>query len=240
MIYPKRKVLAATGCTLAFCVGLILCPTPVAAQSIHGRLLDDETGVPLSNVTVTLVASAGDVVGKAFSDTTGVFVLDAPETGRYRIRARHIGYLETTSPPIDVVADEVVEVEVRMSADAIPLAPLTVVSERAALVLDSRLERWGYYARRERYGKSGFAHFLEHDEIQRRDSWSLAGVLRTVPGVRIYSTGGRTFTIAGRRGCPVTLYLDGMRIQEMTSGDIPIGELVLPSQVVVWTGVPAR
>lgn len=96
------------------------------------------------------------------------------------------------------------------------------------------------------------------------DSWSLAGVLRTVPGVRINYTGGRTFEIAGRRGCPVTLYLDGMRIQAMTSDAIQLGELALPSQVVgvevypgmvgplrfpgsscggsvvVWTGVPAR
>jgi hypothetical protein len=192
---------------------LALSSTGLYAQTINGRLLDEATDEAISSATIRLL-DRDEPIGGVLSDDAGRFRLEVPRTGRYRIRAERIGYRGVTSPPIDIVDGQTLEVELRLSTEAVPLAPLTIISDRPPRVLDPRLERWGYYRRRGTYGKEegmGFASFLDEEDIERRIAFRVSDLLGEVPGVRIRPAGGMDVQITGRRGCPMTIYVDGVR-----------------------------
>jgi len=251
-----RKLRTATILGL-FSVAWATLSDTASAQGIEGRLLDEPTGEPISGGIVTLLdAERQSIRRSAVTDDDGTFSLRISVPGRYHLRASRIGYEEIDSPPLDVRDGEVVELELRISTEAIPLAPLTVVSDRPPLVMDDRLVRRGYYERKAMYQHLG-AHFLEYEEIQERDSWSLVGVLRSLPGVRIYPAGGRDMAITDRRGRPLWVCLDGVRITRLAPDELTLDELAIPSGVValelypgqvrqqryrcnllIWTGLP--
>jgi len=152
-------------------------PSDLEGQTIRGKILDEITGEPISNANVELLAgSKGDeVVGRALTDAAGMFLLDAGAQGRFRLSAERIGYQKVIAPPVDIMAGDTLAVELRMAVDAIPLAPLTVVSDRPPLLLRIRLEEGGYVERRDLYGREGLGmgHFLlESGGPGRADRWS--------------------------------------------------------------------
>lgn len=230
---------------------------PACAQSIQGRLLDAATNDPIAGATVVLLDWEESSLQRSRStDAEGAFSLRLPAPGRYHLRASRLGYRELTSPPIDVREEEILEVELRLSTEAIPLAPLTVVSERPAVVLDDYLARKGYYERKAMYQHFG-AHFLEGDEIQKRHPWSLVGVVRSLPGVRVYHTGGRRIVVANRHGAPLRVCVNGHPTGGLTPTEITLDEIAVPSNVLaieiypgmvgqsrfrcnflIWMGVP--
>lgn len=230
--FPRVALqIAAAGFLLA-----ILTPIILVAQAVDGRVLDEDTGEAITAAAVFLVDRTGEVVATGLTDSLGEFSLDAPAAGRYRLRGERIGYETATAPPFDLRSDEVLEVELRLAVDVVPLAPLTVVSDRPALVLDERLAGWDYYDRLSTYGKYGFGHFLDHDEIERRRRWSVSQLLQDMPGLRLRGAGGRRSVVVSRRGCAPLVYLDGFRIGTTADIDdwIPPSELVA---VEVYTGI---
>lgn len=67
--------------------GFGLCET-VRAQTLAGRVLDKTTGAPLPHVDVLLVPDTGaatPVLNRTTTDSTGIFYLDAPKPGAYRV-----------------------------------------------------------------------------------------------------------------------------------------------------------
>lgn len=224
--FPRVALqIAAAGFWLA-----ILTPIILVAQTVDGRVLDDDTGEAITAAAVFLVDGTGEVVATGLTDSRGAFSLDAPTAGRYRLRGERIGYETATAPPFDLRSEEVLAVELRLAVDVVPLAPLTVVSDRPALVLDERLAGWDYYDRLSTYGKYGFGHFLDHDEIERRRRWSVSQLLQDMPGLRVRGAGG---VVSRRRGCAPTVYLNGFKVG--TTADI-----VSPSELVaveVYTGL---
>lgn len=212
-------------------------PGPGAAQVIEGRLLADPTDEPISGAVVTLLNRDHHVLRTVSTTDEGAFSIRAPGPGRYHLRGSRIGYEEAVTSPFDVLADEVVEVEFHLSTEAILLAPLTVVGDRPALVLDGRLERWGYYERKELYGtKAGFGRFLDREAIDRRVAFWVSDLLWDVPGIRVQPTGRRGVAVRGRAGRPCAFYLDGMIFRGFSDG------VVIPSDlaaVEVYPGMVA-
>ncbi len=139
--------------TVLLLVALGAVSFPISAQVVHGRFLDDATGQPVASVTVELVWSSDDgdhTVATDVTDDQGHFILRAAASGTYRLRSTRIGYQPVTTRPFDLVREEdPIEVEVRISAVAVPLAPLTIVSERASRSGNLHLESAGYYERQE-------------------------------------------------------------------------------------------
>jgi hypothetical protein len=190
-------------------------PSDLAGQTIRGKILDEITGEPISNADVELLAgSKGDeVVGRTLTDAAGVFLLDAGAQGRFRLSAERIGYQKVIAPPVDIIAGDTLAVELRMAVDAIPLAPLTVVSDRPPLLLRIRLEEGGYAERRDLYGGEGLGmgHFLLESDWEHRSPHLIADIVREVPGVRIVgaSIRMRAITSFDPGGCVPSFYLDG-------------------------------
>ena len=233
-----------------------LMPQAVAAQTVQGLLLDAVTDQPVSSAEVRLLRAndRDETAATAVTDDAGRFLLRAPAPGRYRLRARRIGYEPVTTPPFDLLGgDAPLEVEVRLSAVAVMLAPLTIVSERAPLVESLRLQTAEYYDRKARYGREGLGlgEFLEQEEIRQTNPSRVSDALRMVRGVWVQGGGGRRQVITlrghgslragGNARCIPQVYLDGAPVA--TGRDID--ELVSPwslAAIEVYPGlsVPAE
>lgn len=209
--------------TIPFLVASTAVSAPVSAQVVQGRLLDTATDQPVASVTVQLLrgeeghnAATTDV-----TDEQGHFVLHAPASGTYRLRTTRIGYQQVTTRPFDLLRDEdPFEVEVRISTVAVLLAPLAIVSERAARVGSLHLETAGYYERQEIYGPEGLGIglFIKREEIRRTNPSRVSDALRMVRGVHVQGAGGMrqviTLRAHGSIGstdgrCIPQVYVDG-------------------------------
>lgn len=223
---------------LALLMAGISAGAPLGAQVVTGRVLDQDTDSVVDGVEVLLLArGGGEVLARAATGRDGRFALRAPMSGIYLIRSTRLGYRSVSSPQIDLLRADSLDVEIRMSVDAIPLAPLTVVARRESEAFDPRLERRGYYDRRARYGKRGsgmgFATFLEAEDI-RDSALDVEDAIRDVSGIDV-SWRGRQAVITGRRGCRVRLFIDGTRV-----GNSSPSEWVAPSSVVAIEIYPGQ
>lgn len=211
----RRSALYAFRFLLASAI-LLLLPSMVAGQAIRGQILDEVTGEPISDASVMLLSGSkgNEVVGRDLTDNAGRFLIDARAQGRFRLSAERLGYQKVTAPPVDIMAQDTLDVELRMAVDAIPLAPLTVVSDRAPLLLKIRLETGGYMERRDLYGRAGMGTgtFLMESDWEHRSPTLIAEIVREVPGVRIVGASIRmravtSFSAVG--GCVPSFYIDG-------------------------------
>ncbi len=191
--------LVATG------VGVLLCVIATgrgAAQSVNGRLLDDSTRAPIEQARVVLLTPDGRVLNRALTAKDGTFHLPAPAPGRYWVRAQRIGYAPTTSGPVEVPGFDSVVVELRLSAQALLLPPVSVVGPPLpTAVPDPYLERRGYYERRAAYGEEGMgvAHFLDAKKL-RPAALQISDLLRELPGIYVTVPGGGKTVVTARGG----------------------------------------
>jgi len=75
---------------------------PGHAQTINGRVLDDQNDRPVAAALVLLVDEDGDQRGVSVADSTGFYRIEAPEPGVYRLRAERLGYDEFETPLLDL------------------------------------------------------------------------------------------------------------------------------------------
>lgn len=99
--------------------------TPTSAQSLRGRLVDDASGAPVAQARVVVLDIRTRPVQRALTDENGAFSVSLAAMGRYMIRASRVGYQTVSTPPLDVLTTDDVDVEVRIATGAVPLAPLT-------------------------------------------------------------------------------------------------------------------
>ena len=86
-------------CLLYAAVGVLALTPALSAQTARGRLLTDDTPQrPLPFATMSLHSPDGTERAVTITDTLGLWVLRAPEPGRYRLRARRLGFQMVTSP----------------------------------------------------------------------------------------------------------------------------------------------
>jgi len=210
---------------MKFCLFLLLLflPSTLSAQVLRGLLLDQESRSPIAFATLELLlgAEGSRVEVRALSDSSGFFLIDAEEPGRFRLRAERIGYQSVISPPFDLESSDTLEVELVASVEAVPLAPLTVISDRPPLVGNSTLILGGFRERTRIYGDLGLGigHFVEKSEWDHRVLNKVSDLLRDMPGVRVW--GGRNQQILLRsvtslqnpRGCVPSFYLNGQLIR---------------------------
>ena len=223
-----RAVALAAEQTLAVEVRLVTAPvaldTAVSVgprrRGIAGRVVDDDTGRPVAGVTVTLLSSRELRAARALTDSSGHFHLRVPQADGFHLRAERVGYRAATSGAITVMPDDTVQVELRLSTEAVLLAPLTVVAASRQLMRDHQLA--GFEFRRQR---QPFGRFMGPDEIRRINPFYASDVLQQMPMVRLESGESRfdrvvTLPARGRAmggaaRCIPTLYVDGRPVRLM-------------------------
>lgn len=176
---------------LSALIALLLAAAPAAAQVVTGTVLDATSNAPIAYAEVVLLDKNGKEVNATLSDTLGLFAVSAPDAGRYTLAVRHIGYVAVSTPVVDVDNSQRVTVEIRMSAEAIMLEPLTVVERR--WYGNARLDE--FYSRADLNAKRGVGRIFFHEDVQRYAS--VRHILATVPR---------------RSMCPMTILVDGLPV----------------------------
>lgn len=202
---------------------------PVAEEAgITGQVLEATSGQPIVGARVALLNVRGLTVTTVETDARGGFHLPVRHAGAHRLRAERVGYQRSLSPPLTVVPDDTLRVEMRMSSEALVLAPLTVVASSRRLMRDAQLAEFEY-----RRQHSGWGRFLGPQEIRRINPFQASDVLQHVPFVQV-SGGGltRTVTLRQRRrwgSCVPTVYVDGH--YRRIDSDFPLDDMVEGSNI---------
>ncbi|HEY0016055.1 MAG TPA: carboxypeptidase regulatory-like domain-containing protein [Longimicrobium sp.] len=203
---PRVLLLAA-----AAALALLLSPPADAQTLVRGTLLDAGGGGPIPRGTVVISANRGRWQRAVQTDSAGGFAFHDVSPGPYRMRASRVGYREVVGA-LALSADSVVELEVRLAAASVVLAPVTVVSRSTRDV--SPVLR-GYYARMQ----NGAGRFITREEIEARHPVRVTDMLRNIPNLNAapqrMGRSGSSFS-QGSSGdrCSVVFFVDGMRINE--------------------------
>lgn len=182
-------------------VGLAaLCGTrDLPAQSVSGKVMDQATSTPVAGAAVTLLDSAGSVLGQQTTGTDGRFLLSAPEPGRYRLRFQVPGYDQLVTSLFDLRAGQ--ELDYPLTLQPIPPAVLDT------LLIEGHPIPWnlvGFYQRRRR----GFGDFATREDWEK---WAVSGlpdVIRHLNPFIGLPQGGRGVRLYGN--CTVTVFLDNL------------------------------
>jgi hypothetical protein len=149
----------------------------LAAQVVTGAVRDAESGDPIVAAIVSLLGRNDGALVKVATNEAGEFRIVPPGPGQYRLRAQRIGYATTTTDILQVAASDLARLELSLSTEPVPLAPLIVdIASRPWWEYERPDEVWGFYERMEYFGQTGFARFLtiEDLEFQRRSpAWMI-------------------------------------------------------------------
>jgi Carboxypeptidase regulatory-like domain len=134
-----NRLIKTAPTTLALIFALAAMTVPASAQTISGRVVDEERGSPIEGALVTLVDKEGEQHAQALSDIAGRFTISPPEAGEYLLRASRIGYRAGQSPLLALAADGVAELDMLLQPAPIGLEGIEVavdVSVEAAEQLE--------------------------------------------------------------------------------------------------------
>lgn len=216
--------------TAAVLLLLVLFPVLLAAQQsrIEGRVLEDETGEPLDGTTVELLSNRGDPLDREVTDERGRFRFEVEDREGIRLRAARLGYEDNVTPLLHLENRRYFEVEVRLSTDAILLAPLEVVARSES--------RTPYVADFEHRRRRGMGRYITRETIEERDPSRVTDLLAEMPGVRLLGQGrGSRRTVVMGRGtgsCPASIWVDGLQVNRGPAGsDLALDDVVSPESV---------
>ncbi len=206
---------------------------------IVGRVIDDLTGWPLNASQVTARARDGRFLARAEADSAGAFEIVVRNVSAVQLDVRRLGYKPNKMPLLHFDQRDFFEVEIRLDADAILLAPLEVVTW-SVLGPSPFLE--GYRQRL----RTGNGIFITREEIEARRPALMVDLLREIPGVTVSgaSSGNRPSVAVARAqataqlsGCEAQIYVDGFLVNRRTGpgqsliSDFRLDDVVSPMSV---------
>ena len=177
---------------------------PLDAQSLRGRLVEAGTGAVVEGGTMTLLSEDSVPLVTRVTDVQGNFSFAVPGPGTYRLSAERVGYRTAATPMIELEEADSLEVDFRISVDAVLLQPLDVVAHSRR----PQGDLGGFYERMER----GLGVFIGREEIEKRNPLRTSDLLETVAGVQLLrNRWGETVAVMRAR-CAPQLYMDGVRL----------------------------
>ncbi len=221
-----------------FLLLLLFVPDALGAQvRIVGRVIEDETEVPISYAEVAVRSPGGATLGRAEADELGHFEFFIRRASAVRLHVERLGYKETTTPVLYFDKHNLLQVEVRLDADAILLAPLEIVAW--AEVIDNALHE-GFRNRLQ----TGLGTYITREQVEARNPSRVTDILRDIPGIEV--TGGAVgnrpsirMVRASNRNCATQIWIDGFLVNRrglnagggLTPMDFRIDDMVNPASV---------
>lgn len=149
-----------------------------------------------------LLDRSGTGLADVVSDTAGRFRVIAPRPGVYRLHVSALGYqgMETTELKLDSRVE--LQLEVRLSASAVPVEPLRVVARRNYTAMRHK----EFYKRADWSGKTGFGDILRYDDIERMRAPTVERLLNSKALDAVGYTGDKR--LVSRSTCELALFLD--------------------------------
>jgi hypothetical protein len=224
------RIRRSTYALLAFALAAAFAAAPAVAQTgmITGTVLRDSAGHQLDGADVLLP----DLNRRVTANWAGEFRIGQLPAGRHAILIRHVGFAPLADT-IEIangarVDREFVLVEQPVSLDAVSVkAPERKYISPALRDFEERR-------------KAGFGSFIDETEMRRNNERRLIDVLAgDLPGIKVFSSGssgsirgeyissgrkcgaGPAFLTckSGTEKCPVTMYLDGVLVFDMSHDD---------------------
>lgn len=192
---------------------VLLLPAAAAAQTIQGRVLDDREESPVQGATVTLADTTGQVLRRTYTDVNGSFWLWSTAVGLHHLSVEALGYASVDGRPVRLDSARVVQAELRLRPDAVPLEPLRVMARRDV----ERFTPDEFYDRMSRLADRG--SFITRDEIEASGVRSVSEVIGRAPGTSVRPRGESVFThtvylLSYGRECRPVVFLDGRPLPE--------------------------
>jgi len=97
-------------------------------QLIQGKLLDEDTGLPIARGNIELWSDADKPLATATTDTSGIFQIITPSPGLYALRGRRLGYQPARQSGLSLRLGDTLIVEFRLSHLAQVLDPVQVTA----------------------------------------------------------------------------------------------------------------
>ncbi len=195
-LQPSRVFVVMGG----FLAGL-LGPLTASGQSIKGRLVSSESGLPVSNALVILQDTLDHQIARTNTFTSGAFAFYSVGGETHRLKVLRIGYPPWQSQDIRLNRDEVFDVKIDLPVERIMLTDDIVIRGSGACSSDQ---------------ESGAATALLMEEA--RKAFALAQETLTGPSMRF-----RTSTYLRK------LNLDGVVLEESTVTDAPLHDWPIQS-----------
>jgi len=194
-------------------------------QLVYGRLLDDDSGEPISQGLIRLLRESGSTAVTTLSDNEGLFWLVSPSAGTYRLQAERIGYKTSTGPELHLMLGDVIALDFYLSVEAILLNPLVVTATARPFEDRYGLTGMGDFLRRyTAHSRSGFGEFMTRDSIAKYEDWVLStGHMLALTTMSVWAHSSRSGTVTLRGRCQPRYYMDGME---------------LPPQYPLWALMP--
>ena len=184
----------------------------VSGQQIRGTVLEVTTRQPLVEAAVTVLDDRDREVLQVLTESAGRFASALPRGGTYALRVEKLGYMALHTEPFEIETAEVIDLEIVVGIEAVPLTPLVVTARRR----DVPLGHPDFYRRAERGRQTGWGRFFTREDIERSSFVKTTSLLMNVPAIRpVYTRDGRVLLDASERGglnCRAAVYFNGMEI----------------------------
>lgn len=122
------------GYVLAAAAVLAVGSAPLSAQTVLSRVLDSETGAPVTGALVRLLDAADAPVRDILTDGIGRAMFVGVSPGEYRVRVEMIGRETTFSETFSVGGEGPVRVDIQLPSSAIALEGIEVRGEERCSV----------------------------------------------------------------------------------------------------------
>jgi hypothetical protein len=183
----------------------------VDAQTVHGRVIDTTTGVPLGGATLLLLnASSGDLGITTRADSAGQYRFRVPRAGSYHVKATYVGYEPAISAALDVAnnGDVAADFVLRQIAPQLPTVTTTSSPNAGGQQFLYRQSR-------------GLGHIITSSEIEEKGFTEVLDVFRDIPAALVSKRAGAllpTILLRGGQGsCEPTYFLNGSRFGSTSS-----------------------
>ena len=186
----------------------IFLATGTTAQVVVGTVREAVSDSAVAGVEVTFRSATDSLLATVLSDSVGRFAVTGVGEGRLTISATRLGYRNALAE-VEVTANEVVVVELRISREPIVLEPLRVVARERDWARARDLSE--YYDRmvRAEPHELGVTMF-PRQELARTDGWTYADFMRRSAPYGWTLT--RTGAIRGTsQSCSPVLYWNGIQ-----------------------------
>ncbi len=186
--------------TILYALIFILSFSPLFAQqtsSIRGRILDEKTEKPLSNVNIVLQKT---VLG-ASTDRDGFYTIESIPSGSYSVQVSMLGYETRTLHNIRVLPGETTDLNILLKDTPISLDPIVVTAGKHPQSLSVSTQA---------------INLIPHTEIIHRQSRTIPEALHTVSGIHFNES---NISIRGSSGYNVINV--GSRVLLMVDG-VPV------------------
>lgn len=155
---------------------LLLLPAPAAAQVIRGTVADGATGALLGAVEIRVLDRVGHLLLASVSDSSGEFTLPVIPADGVRLEFARLGYASATSELLVVRPYEVLELDVHLTASAVPLKGITVVGKQP---VDQKVVE--FYQRAAVNRRVGQGRIWTRADLARNPRTAISRLLGTVP-----------------------------------------------------------